>query len=226
MPKPRGFYEKKKNREGIRFVYECAQSFGCVWLCDSVDCSPPGSSVHGFPRQEYWSGLPFPSPGESFQLRDWTHVSCIARWVVYHWASREAQTYSYQRENGGEEGQIRINRCTDITIYKINNKYLLYSTGHCIQYSIINYSEKNIYMNHFDVHQKLTCSVAKLCLTLLWAVDCRLPGSSVHEISSKSTGVTCHFLLQRIFPTQASNPRLLHWQIGSLLPRHQEVVRN
>ena len=24
--------------------------------------SPPGSSVHGFPRQEHWSGLPFPSP--------------------------------------------------------------------------------------------------------------------------------------------------------------------
>ena len=22
----------------------------------------PGSSVHGFPSQEYWSGLPFPSP--------------------------------------------------------------------------------------------------------------------------------------------------------------------
>ena len=28
-----------------------------------MDCSPPGSSV-GFPRQEYWSGLPFPSPGD------------------------------------------------------------------------------------------------------------------------------------------------------------------
>ena len=27
-----------------------------------MDCSPPGSSVHGFLRQEYWSGLPFPSP--------------------------------------------------------------------------------------------------------------------------------------------------------------------
>ena len=27
-------------------------------LCDPVDCSPPGS------RQEYWSGLPFPSPGD------------------------------------------------------------------------------------------------------------------------------------------------------------------
>ena len=29
-----------------------------------MDCSPLGSSVHGFPRQEYWSGLPFPSPGD------------------------------------------------------------------------------------------------------------------------------------------------------------------
>ena len=29
-----------------------------------MDYSPPGSSVHGFPRQEYWSGLPFPSPGD------------------------------------------------------------------------------------------------------------------------------------------------------------------
>ena len=31
-----------------------------------MDCSLPGSSVHGFSRQEYWSGLPFPSPGEGF----------------------------------------------------------------------------------------------------------------------------------------------------------------
>ena len=32
--------------------------------CDPMDCSPPGSSVQGFPRQEYWSGLPFPFPGD------------------------------------------------------------------------------------------------------------------------------------------------------------------
>ena len=30
-----------------------------------------------FPRQEYWSGLPFPSPGESSQPRGRTQVSCI-----------------------------------------------------------------------------------------------------------------------------------------------------
>ena len=44
------------------FVRKCAQS--CLSFCDPVDCSLPGSSVHGFPRQEYWSGLPFLSAGD------------------------------------------------------------------------------------------------------------------------------------------------------------------
>ena len=35
----------------------------CPTLCDPMDCSPLGSSV-GFSRQGYWSGLPFPSPGD------------------------------------------------------------------------------------------------------------------------------------------------------------------
>ena len=34
----------------------------CPTLCNPMDCSPPGSSVHGLLRQEYWNGLPFPSP--------------------------------------------------------------------------------------------------------------------------------------------------------------------
>ena len=29
-----------------------------------MDCSPPGSSVHGISGQDYWSGLPFPSSGD------------------------------------------------------------------------------------------------------------------------------------------------------------------
>ena len=53
----------------------------CPTLCDPMDCTPPGSNVHGFPRQEYWNGLPFPPPGD---LPDpgiepmSTHVSCVA----------------------------------------------------------------------------------------------------------------------------------------------------
>ena len=37
----------------------------------------------------------------------------------------------------------------------------------------------------------------------------------------KNTGVGCHFPLQGIFPTQGSNPCLLHWQADSLPLSHQ-----
>ena len=36
----------------------------CLTFCDPVDCSLPGSCVHGSLRQEYWSGLPCPPPGD------------------------------------------------------------------------------------------------------------------------------------------------------------------
>ena len=51
----------------------------------------------GFPRQEYWSGLPFSSPGDLPDPRDRTHViqlSCIGRWILYHWATWEAVAVS------------------------------------------------------------------------------------------------------------------------------------
>ena len=46
----------------LRHQLCCAQT--CPTLCDSIDCSPPSSSVQGFPRQEYWHGLPFLPPGD------------------------------------------------------------------------------------------------------------------------------------------------------------------
>ena len=36
----------------------------CSTLCDPIDCRVLGSYVMEFSRQEYWSGLPFPSPGD------------------------------------------------------------------------------------------------------------------------------------------------------------------
>ena len=43
----------------------CAQTLSCPTLCYPMDCRPSdyGISV-GFPRQEYYSGLPFPPPGD------------------------------------------------------------------------------------------------------------------------------------------------------------------
>ena len=43
----------------------CAQSLqSCLTLCDPIDCSLQCPSVRRFSRQEYWSGLSFPSSGD------------------------------------------------------------------------------------------------------------------------------------------------------------------
>ena len=47
-------------------VYVCVcmlATQSSLTICNSIECSLPGSSVHGNLRQEYWSGFPFPSPG-------------------------------------------------------------------------------------------------------------------------------------------------------------------
>ena len=66
------------------------------------------------------------------------------------------------------------------------------------------------------MHAKLLQS----CLTLCDPMDCSSPGSSVPRDSpDKNNGVGCHALLQGIFPTQESNPRLLcllQWQADFL----------
>ena len=37
----------------------------CPTLCNPINCSPPQAPLSmGFSRQEYWSGLPFPPPGD------------------------------------------------------------------------------------------------------------------------------------------------------------------
>ena len=59
---PQSIYAKKKKKTNKKINKYIAQL--CPNLCNPMDCSMPGSSVHGFPRQEYWSGLPFPSPGD------------------------------------------------------------------------------------------------------------------------------------------------------------------
>ena len=57
---------------------------------------------------------------------------------------------------------------------------------------------------------KSKSEVAQSCPTLCDPMDCSPPGSSIHGILHKSTGVGCHFLLQGIFPTQGSNPGVPH----------------
>ena len=69
-------------------MYVCAQL--CLTLCDPMDCSPLGSSVHGILQARIleWVSISF-SKGSS-QLRDQTCLSCFGRQILYHSAIWEA----------------------------------------------------------------------------------------------------------------------------------------
>ena len=65
------------------------QIFSTPW---AVDCQAPPSM--GFSRQEYWSSLHFPFPGDISQPRDQIRVSCTAGRLFTVWATREAYMLS------------------------------------------------------------------------------------------------------------------------------------
>ena len=65
-------------------VQVCAQS--CVTLCNSMDCSPPGSSVHGIFQSRIQAWIAISSSRGSSQPRDQTRLSCISsigRQILY-----------------------------------------------------------------------------------------------------------------------------------------------
>ena len=59
-----------------------------------MDCRLPGSSVRGIFQAGILEWVTMPFSRESSQPRDWTHLSCIGRQIVYHWATRESSKKS------------------------------------------------------------------------------------------------------------------------------------
>ena len=69
-------------------VYVRAQLHPALW--GPVDCSSPGSSVHGlFKAKNTGVGCHFLFQG-IFQTQDWTHISCFGRQILFHCTSWEA----------------------------------------------------------------------------------------------------------------------------------------
>ena len=57
-----------------------AQSY--LTLCDAMDCSPPGSSVHGILQASIPEWVAMPSSRGSSQAREPVRVSCFLHWQV------------------------------------------------------------------------------------------------------------------------------------------------
>ena len=72
-------------------MLSCVQLFVTLWI---VAHQPPLSM--GFSRQEYWIGVPFPSPGGSSWPRNRTHISHTASRFFTIWATAAADAKSLQ----------------------------------------------------------------------------------------------------------------------------------
>ena len=70
-------------------ILTCTQLFkSCQTLCDPIDCSPPGSSVHGILQTRRLEWVAMPSRG-SFPPKNQTQCPAC-RWILYPWASCKA----------------------------------------------------------------------------------------------------------------------------------------
>ena len=65
----------------------CVAAQSCPTLCDPMNCSPPGSSVHGILQARTLEGVAMPSSRGPSRPRDRTQASCVScfgRQVLYH----------------------------------------------------------------------------------------------------------------------------------------------
>ena len=120
--------------KGSTLNYHKSESIGRSGLFFAV----PWTEAHqarlsmDFSRQEYWSGLPFPSPGESSQPRDWTHCRQIL-YCLNHRGSPYSQAIPhlgiYQKHWNQELKQILTNiHCSIITTVKTWKRLTCQST--------------------------------------------------------------------------------------------------
>ena len=87
------FLSAKTSRGSIINTWVLLWCFGCVHaqshltLCNPMNCSPPGSSVHGILQARILEWVAMPSSRGSSRPGDRTYISCIVRQIPYHWAT-------------------------------------------------------------------------------------------------------------------------------------------
>ena len=86
----------RKDGEKIRFTENMLHARHCTAAVESLSCVPlfaaPWTVAHGISQARIleWVAISF-SRGSSWP-RDQTCVSCTGRWILYHWATREAHS--------------------------------------------------------------------------------------------------------------------------------------
>ena len=99
------------NKSSLNFLMLGLVTESCLTLCDSMDCRPPGSSVHGALQARILEWVTMPSSRGSSQPKDWTQVSCITGRFFTIWATRELSSHVWMWELAQKEGWVLKNWC-------------------------------------------------------------------------------------------------------------------
>ena len=92
---PRWLSSKRYQVSMFKFIV-CISGHVCVCVlscsatsdsfCDPMECSSPDFFFHGISQTRILEWITTPFSRESSPPRDQTHVSCIGRQILYHWA--------------------------------------------------------------------------------------------------------------------------------------------
>ena len=63
-PSAEEWIKKMQHIYTMEYLCSCLLAQSCLILSDPMDCSHQAPLSMGFFRREYWSGLPFPLPGD------------------------------------------------------------------------------------------------------------------------------------------------------------------
>ena len=153
----------------------------CSTLCDPMDCSPPGSSVHGILRTRILQWVYISSSRGSSWPRDQAcvSISCIGSWVFYYLC------HPWRPISGQIDGLI---------VYELihfSKNMISYLNGYTF-YLHSDYSVSLMYV----CNCRCCYLVTKLCPTLAtpWTVALEAPLSL--GFPRQEYWVRCHFLLQ------------------------------
>ena len=208
----------------------CSDTKLCLRLWEPMDCSPPGSSVHGIFQAKIVEWVAIYASRGSSQPRDQTHtskISCIAggffttappgKSVLTEISVKVEVTWQVFQNNCWKylftaETKNEISHFIHALLTEYNAEFSFIIN--CIIFNQACLKKLNFGLT--DTLPYCCCLGAQSCPTLCDSMDYSPPVSSVHGIS-KNTEVGCQFLFQGIFPPQGLHLRLLHWQTGEPL---------
>ena len=87
---------RRRGQQRMRWLDGIQVAQSCPTLCNPMDLAYQAPPSMEFSRQEYWSGLPFPSPGDlpNQEIKSASSVSLLhCRWILCllsHWGSLQS----------------------------------------------------------------------------------------------------------------------------------------